>query len=230
MQRGGNTTQAAEAPDSLEAADEQSVVAALLAGDEATFAALVDRYYPSMLRLALIYVADRAVAEEVVQDTWVGVLHGLPQFGGRSALKTWIFRILTNQAQTRGKREARSVPFSALGGEEDAGDEPAVDPTRFRGGDQPWPGHWATPPQSWGGPPEAQLLAQETRGYIKQAIAGLPTSQRTVIVMRDVEGWPSDEVCNVLGISETNQRVLLHRARAKVRQALEQYLMGDQPR
>jgi RNA polymerase sigma-70 factor (ECF subfamily) len=230
MQTGGSptTTTAAAPPDPPEIDDARRTVAALLAGDEATFATLLDRYYTPMLRLAMVYVADRAVAEDVVQDTWVGVLQGLPQFEGRSSLKTWIFRILTNQAQTRGKREARFVPFSALGGPDDEEAEPAVDPARFLPADHPrWPHHWATPPQSWDSPPEKQLLAQETRAYIRQAIGTLPTNQRTVIVMRDVEGWPADEVCNVLGITETHQRVLLHRARAKVRQALEQYLTGD---
>jgi RNA polymerase sigma-70 factor (ECF subfamily) len=229
MQFAGPYTQATPPPGGPGGEEDQRIVAALLAGDEAAFARLLDRHYATMLRLAMMYVADRAIAEEVVQDTWVGVLQGLPQFAGRSSLKTWIFRILTNQAQTRGKREARVVPFSALEGPGDAGGaEPAMDPARFRPDDDPrWPGHWATAPQSWDGLPEQRLLAQETRGYIRQAIAALPTSQRTVIIMRDVEGWAADEVCNVLGIAETHQRVLLHRARSKVRRALEQYLTGD---
>jgi RNA polymerase sigma-70 factor (ECF subfamily) len=208
--------------------DDLGTVEALLAGDEAAFVALLDRYYAPMLRVASLYVADRAVAEEVVQETWVGVFQGLAHFQRRSSLKTWIFRILTNQAQTRGKREARTVPFSALGGADEEGSEPAVDPARFRPADDArWPHHWASPPQSWAGEPEAQLLAQETRGYLRQAIAALPPTQRTVIVMRDVEGWDAADVCNVLGITETHQRVLLHRARSKVRRALEVYLTGD---
>jgi RNA polymerase sigma-70 factor (ECF subfamily) len=208
--------------------EDQRTIAALLAGDEAAFVALLDRYYAPMLRLAQVYVADRAVAEEVVQETWVGVFQGLAQFGGRSSLKTWIFRILTNQAQTRGKREARTVPFSALAARDADRDDPAVDPDRFNPADHArWPGHWATAPQSWAGAPEEQLLAQETRRYLKQALAGLPLAQRTVIIMRDVEGWDAPEVCNVLGITETHQRVLLHRARSKVRRALETYLTGD---
>jgi RNA polymerase sigma-70 factor (ECF subfamily) len=208
--------------------DDHCTVAALLAGDEATFVALLDRYHAPMLRLASLYVADRAVAEEVVQDTWVGVFQGLAHFQNRSSLKTWIFRILTNQAQTRGKREARTVSFSALSAADDADAAPAVDPSRFRPDDDPrWPHHWASAPQSWAGEPEAQLLAQETRGYLRQAIAALPPAQRTVIVMRDVDGWDATDVCNVLGITETHQRVLLHRARSKVRRALEVYLAGD---
>jgi RNA polymerase sigma-70 factor (ECF subfamily) len=215
-------------PDAASRADDQRMVAALLAGEEAAFVALVDRYYAPMLRLTSVYVADRAVAEEVVQETWVGILQGLPHFAGRSSLKTWIFRILTNRAQTRGKREARTIPFSALGGSDDEGDEPTVDPSRFLPADHDrWPHHWATPPQSWAGAPEEQLLAQETRLYLKQALAMLPATQRSVIIMRDVEGWESAEVCNVLGITETHQRVLLHRARAKVRRALAHYLTGE---
>jgi RNA polymerase sigma-70 factor (ECF subfamily) len=216
----------ADTPD----ADDPRTIAALLAGDEATFTVLLTRHYPAMLRVAMIYVADRAVAEEVVQDTWVAVLQGLPRFEGRAALKTWIFRILTNQAQTRGKREARLVPFSALALEGDEGGAaPSVDPARFRPADDPrWPHHWASPPQSWEGLPEERLLAQETRGYIQQAIATLAPRQRAIIIMRDVQGWPPEEVCNVFGITETHQRVLLHRARSKVRSALEQYLVGDQ--
>jgi RNA polymerase sigma-70 factor (ECF subfamily) len=228
MQTEGSPAYVTAPPAPTQIDDDRCAVAALLAGDEATFATLLDRYNMPMLRLAMVYVADRAVAEEVVQDTWVGVLQGLPQFEGRASLKTWIFRILTNQAQTRGKREARFVSFSALGGLDDEGAEPAVDPARFLPADHPrWPGHWAAPPQSWDSPPEKQLLAQETRSYIRQAIGTLPATQRTVIIMRDVEGWPADEVCNVLGITETHQRVLLHRARARVRQALEQYLTGE---
>jgi RNA polymerase sigma-70 factor (ECF subfamily) len=216
------------APEGGRLIDDQPTVAALLAGDEAAFVALVDRYYAPMLRLAAVYVADRSVAEEVVQETWVGVFQGLPHFAGRSSLKTWIFRILTNQAQTRGKREARTVPFSALAGGDDEGDEPTVDPSRFLPADHArWPHHWATPPQSWAGAPEDQLLAQETRRYLKQALSTLPPTQRSVIIMRDVEGWESVEVCNVLGITETHQRVLLHRARAKVRRALAHYLTGE---
>jgi len=188
-------------------------VEALRAGDEATFERLVREYSPAMLRVAQLYVGSRTAAEEVVQDTWIGVLNGIGRFEGRSSLKTWIFRILTNIAKTRGQREGRSVPFSALG----SGDDQAVDPDRFA-----QDGQWASPPRSFG--PEERLLGRETLDVVERAIAALPPSQAIVITMRDVEGFGAEETRNVLGISETNQRVLLHRARAKVRQALEDYL------
>jgi RNA polymerase sigma-70 factor (ECF subfamily) len=202
--------------------DEGRIVAALKDGDEAVFAELVREYHGALLRVAQIYVPSRAVAEEVVQETWLGVLNGIDRFEGRSSLKTWIFRILTNIAKTRAQREGRTLPFSALA--DPAGvPEAAVDPDRFRSPDDPsWPGHWSAHPAPWS--PEQRLLAGETREVIERAIEELPPSQRAVISLRDVEGWPSDEVCNALGVSETNQRVLLHRARSKVRQALEDYL------
>jgi RNA polymerase sigma-70 factor (ECF subfamily) len=197
---------------------ETSVVEALRAGDEETFRTLVREYGPSMLRVARLYVGSRAVAEEVVQEAWFGVLNGIRSFEGRSTLKTWIFRILTNIAKTRGQREGRSIPFSALVSD----DEPAVDPGRFFGEDARFPGHWAAPPRPFG--PEERLLTDETMAVVDAAIAELPPSQALVITMRDVDGFSAEEACNALDISETNQRVLLHRARSKVRQALEDYL------
>jgi RNA polymerase sigma-70 factor (ECF subfamily) len=170
-----------------------------------------------------MYVRDRAVAEEVVQETWLGVLNGLDRFEERSSLKTWIFRILTNRAKTRGKRETRSVPFSALA-DPDELERPSVDPGRFRGREELFFGQWSSPPRPWADVPEERLLARETRERIAAAITELPPAQREVITLRDVEGWSSDEVCNALDLSETNQRVLLHRARTKVRQTLAQYL------
>ena len=204
--------------------DDPALLAALRNGDEAAFAHLLDRYGGPMLRIAMIYVPSRAIAEEVVQETWLGVLQGLSRFEQRSSLKTWIFRILTNRAKTRGERERRSVSFSAL---EDANTdvfEPAVAPERFLPPEhERWPGHWATRPQSWDNL-EQHLLAQETRAHIDAAIAALPANQRSVISLRDVEGLSADEVCGILDISEGNQRVLLHRARSKIRATLEQYL------
>jgi RNA polymerase sigma-70 factor (ECF subfamily) len=209
--------------DLLASPDDLRLVESLRYGDEAAFGALLDGYYSSLVRLALIYVPSRAVAEEVVQETWLGVLQGLPRFEGRSSLKTWIFRILTNRAKTQGQREARSVPFSDI-----QPDEPAVDPARFLPADDPdWPRHWLVHPASWAEIPEEQFLSQETRAQIDQAIAALPANQREVITLRDIEGWNSAEVCTLLGISESNQRVLLHRARSKVRQALEEYFAGE---
>jgi RNA polymerase sigma-70 factor (ECF subfamily) len=175
----------------------------------------VDKYGPSLLRLAQLYVSSRAVAEEVVQETWLAVLTGIERFEGRSSLKTWLFRILTNKAKTRGQREGRTLPFSSLASDGDE-DQTAVAVERFARG-----GAWATPPR---GVPEERLLAGETRARVEQAISALPPNQRAVITLRDVEGLSAEEACNVLGISETNQRVLLHRARAKVRTALERYL------
>ena len=203
--------------------EESKLVATLLAGDEAAFATLVERHHSALLRMASMYVSTRAVAEEVVQDTWVGVLKGLDGFEGRSSLRTWIYRILVNTAKTRGQRERRSVPFSSLG-DEDLGSEPAVEADRFFGASERWPQHWSSVPASWEGIPEDRLLSGETLDRIRAAIEALPPGQRRVIEMRDVDGWTPEEVCNALGISETNQRVLLHRARSKVRAVLEGYL------
>lgn len=199
--------------------EDVALVKRLLDGDEAAFTGLVERYHGRLLRLALVFVSDGASAEEVVQDTWLAVLTGLRSFEGRSGLKTWIFSILTNRAKTRGRRDKRSVPFSALA-TPDSEDEPAVHPSRFTPA-----GSWSAPPERWEeDTPERLLLRHETSALIDQAIGELPAGQRAVITLRDVEGLDSAEVCNILEISETNQRVLLHRARARIRTALEQYL------
>jgi RNA polymerase sigma-70 factor (ECF subfamily) len=201
--------------------DDAAVIAALRARDERVFAELMRMYNASLLRVALIYVATRAVAEDVVQETWIGVLNGIDRFEGRSSLKTWIFRILTNIAKTRAVRDGRTLPFSAL---QDPGRVPeaAVDADRFLDPEHPrWPGHWVVKPVAW---PEEALVAAETRARLAEAIEALPATQRAVISLRDIEGWSSEEVRNALDLSETNQRVLLHRARAKVREALDSYL------
>ena len=195
------------------------LVEGLRAGDEAAFAAVMRMYGRGMLRVAEMYVSSRAVAEDVVQEAWVGVLRGIGRFEGRSSLKTWLYRIVANTAKTLGVRESRSVPFSSLG---DDGDEGTVDADRFLGSGDRFPGHWAVPPQVWA--PEGRLLADETLGVVERAIDKLPPAQRAVITMRDVQGFTSEEVCNALDLTETNQRVLLHRARAKVRRALEEYM------
>jgi RNA polymerase sigma-70 factor (ECF subfamily) len=197
------------------------LVRALRAGDESVFMDLVQRWHASMLRVALMYVPSRAVAEEVVQETWLGVLTGIDRFEERSSLRTWVYRILTNRAKTRGERERRTVPFSSLVGAESERDDPAVDPSRFRGPEDSHPGGWASPPQAW---PQERLLAAETLGVINDAIDALPEAQRIVITMRDVEGFGAEEVAELLDISAVNQRVLLHRARSKVRAALEAHL------
>jgi RNA polymerase sigma-70 factor, ECF subfamily len=200
--------------------DERELCAALRRGDENAFVKLVERYHAPLRRLALTYVRSAAVADEVVQETWLGVVRGIQSFEGRSSLKTWIYRILTNTAQTRGMREARSVPISSL-----ETDDAAVDPSRFFDEHHDrWPGHWASPPTRWDELPEEHLLGRETLDVVSAAIEALPPTQRQVIVLRDVEGWPSDEVCELLQLSESNQRVLLHRARSAVRRALEREL------
>jgi RNA polymerase sigma-70 factor, ECF subfamily len=213
--------------DASASADDLRLVAALRAGDEEAFRELVDALGPALLRLARMYVRTPAVAEEVVQETWIGVLRGIDRFEGRSSLKTWIFRILVNTAKTKALRERRSIPFSAA--LEGGGDEPAVDPDRFLSPDHPSrPRGWALGPIPWP-TPEEQLLAGEAQAIILEAIEKLPPAQREVVTLRDVEGWSSEEVCNALELSETSQRVLLHRARSKVREALESYFGAMEP-
>src|SRR5262245_10438809 len=189
--------------------DDAELLTRLRAGDEAAFMELVDRYGPLMLRIALMYVPTRALAEDVVGEAWLGVLQGLDRFEGRSSLKTWILRIVANRARTRGARERRSVPLSSL--------EPAVDPERFAAD-----GAWSDPPTTWG--PEERLLGKETLEKVREAVAQLPPRQQEVILLRDFAGWEPEEVAQALDISEGNQRVLLHRARSKVRTELERYL------
>jgi RNA polymerase sigma-70 factor, ECF subfamily len=199
---------------------DEELVAALRAGDEETFRELVREWHSPLLRVARIFTPSRAVAEEVVQETWLRVLGALDRFEGRSSLKTWVFRILVNTAKTRAQREGRTLPFSAL---QDPARVPeaAVDPDRFFPPEDAHAGGWSAPPRDL---PEERLLAAETRDVIASAIEALPPNQRAVISLRDIEGWSSDEVRNALDLSEVNQRVLLHRARARVRAALEDYL------
>ena len=196
------------------------MLARLRAGDESAFSEVVSRYQGVLMRLAIAFHPNRAFAEEVVQDTWTAVVDGLPSFKGHSSLKTWICRILTNRAKTRLAREGRSVPLSAL--ENSDSDEPAVDETRFL-----LNGSWAQLPQSFDDrSPERQLMRKEAIGCLQSALERLPLNQRAVVTLRDVEGLESEEVCNILDIGETNQRVLLHRGRSKLRQALEEHLIG----
>jgi RNA polymerase sigma-70 factor (ECF subfamily) len=207
---------------------DERLIAALCRGDADAFATLVDRHSPAMIRVAMAYVPTRAAAEEAVQEAWIAVMKGIDGFEGRSSLKTWIFRILTNVAMRSGARERRSIPFSALAAAEDTG-EPSVDPDRFLPPDHElFPGHWASMPARWPQPEEG-LLAGETREVIAAAIAELPPAQRTVIALRDVEGWSSEEVCEALEISAGNQRILLHRARSRVRNAIESYFGAVTP-
>jgi RNA polymerase sigma-70 factor (ECF subfamily) len=204
-------------------ADEAALLAALRSGDRDAFEKLVDDLSPGLLRVAMQHTPSRAVAEEVVQDTWIAVINGIDRFEGRSSLRTWIYRILLNIARTRGKRERRTLPFSYFRRRaEEGGDEAAVEPERFqgRGGEQP--GGWARPPIEWAAP-EDRLATAEARQVMLEAIAALPPRQREVITMRDLQGLTAEEARNALDVSETNQRVLLHRARSKVREALERY-------
>jgi RNA polymerase sigma-70 factor (ECF subfamily) len=208
------------------AREEQLLLQALRERDEAAFEQVLDRWYSAMLRTAMIYVGSRARAEEVVQETWLAVLGGIDRFGGRSSLKTWIFRILINRAKTSGTRDARIIPLSSLGrgqSDDDAGGTPyPADPLH---GCPPDVEPLFCGSASMARNPEDWLLSEELREHIEAAIGTLPPRQREVIVLRDVEGWTPGEVCNTLGISESNQRVLLHRARTKVRDVLAPYLV-----
>jgi RNA polymerase sigma-70 factor (ECF subfamily) len=211
-----------ERPGVLTGDSDADLVAALRRGDEGAFLALVRTHNAAMARVARSYVPSDAVAQEVVQETWLAVLEGLARFEGRSTVQTWIFRILVNRARTRGARERRSVPFSSYSPIDEGA--PSVEPERFQGEGEPYPGHWSSPPTPWDELPEARLQSKETLERIRSAIEALPPNYREVITLRDIEGWSSPEVCNALGLSETNQRVLLHRARSRVRRALERYL------
>ena len=204
--------------------DDAALVAALRAGDERAFADLVASLDPTLRRIARQYVSSDAAAADVVGDTWLAVVKGLDRFEGRSSLRTWIVRILMNQARTRGVREHRSVPFSSVGpgGDDDLA---GFDPDRFAASG-PTAGTWVRPPADWSTIPAERLEAAETRAVVEAAIAALPEQQRSVITLRDVEGWSAAEVADALELTDGNQRVLLHRARGAVRRALAEYLEG----
>lgn len=204
--------------------DDDVLVAGLRSGDDGAFAWLLDRYDGRLRRLARTFVASAASADEVVQETWLAVIEGIDRFEQRSSLKTWVYRILVNKARTRGVREKRSVPFAAVVGDGD-GLGPTFAADRFLPPDHPrWPGHWAVNPTAWEALPPERLEASETTDRIRAAIDDLPAMHRVVITCRDIEGWSSAEVCELLDLTPANQRVLLHRARAKVRNVLEDYL------
>lgn len=205
--------------------DDHRLIAALRSGEERAFTTLLDQYQTAMMSLATFYVSSHAVAEEVVQETWIGVIQGIERFEGRSSLKTWIFRILSNRARTRGAREGRYIPFSAFR-------HARYDTPEFSGGLEAclssgyaWCSHHGSAHNARATVPEDCLVSKEMVTGIQEAIAALPINQRTVITLRDVEGWTAEEVCHFLDISGTNQRVLLHRARANVRRKLEQWLI-----
>lgn len=211
-----------EAQTASREAGEQAIAAALRRGDERAFCALVEQHHAGLLRLASQYVASLAIAEEVVQETWITFVQSLDRFEGRSSLKTWLFGTLLNCARNRRRKEVRSVPFSSMWDPEEPGD-PAFDASCFRSAGL-WAGNWVVPFKGFSDDAERRLLNGELREKLRAAIATLPPAQREVITLRDVEGFNAEEVCRLLGLSEANQRVLLHRARAKVRATIEGYL------
>jgi len=211
------------APALVPSPDEVVLIEALRRGDENAFVELVRRHQSMLKRVARLYVSSEAVAEEVLQETWLGVFQGIQRFEGRASLKTWIFRILTNRARSRGEREARTVPFSALVAKEVGVGDPAVEPERFLDSTDPLPGHWGVPPKRWGDDPEQWVTSKETLDFLSGALDLLPPIQRQVVELRDIQEWTADEVCAALDITEANQRVLLHRGRSKLRGALEKH-------
>jgi RNA polymerase sigma-70 factor (ECF subfamily) len=202
---------------------EGALLAQLRAGDPAAFRGIVEKWSPSMLQVARGFVRTQATAEEVVQETWLAVIRGLAGFEGRSSLRTWTFHILINLARRRGVQDSRQVPWSRP--DDEIG--PTVDPARFRGPQDQWAGGFRVDcaPQAWG--PESQLLSGEIRQLLMAALEQLPARQRAVVALRDVDGLSPDEVCEALNLSPANQRVLLHRARAKLRELLENYYRGE---
>lgn len=201
------------------ATDEAALIRSLRDGDEEAFVSLVEAHTPAMLRVARLYVHTQAVADEVVQETWLAVLGALEGFEGRSSLRTWIFAILGNVARRRGEREQRSVPVESL---DDSRPSPGRD--RFFPAEHPrWGGMWTTLVDDWNGIPDAELLGAEARRKLQETLKTLPTRYAVVFVLRDVEGWSGSEVCGLLGLTPENQRVLLHRARTRIRAALEDY-------
>ena len=204
--------------------DDAHMLSALRRSEEQAFVYFMDKYSGPLLRLAMLYVSSRAVAEEVVQETWVGVLEGLPRFEGRSSFKTWLFRILMNKAKTKGQRESRYQPLLSQQSNQSEDEEESLESDVFLTTGS-LAGHWAITPTRWDNDtPERLLLSKECREQIDKAIESLPFVQRQVITYRDIEGLTAHEVCNILDVTETNQRVLLHRARSHVRRELNEYL------
>jgi RNA polymerase sigma-70 factor (ECF subfamily) len=201
--------------------NDAALVSAILAGDEAAFSFLVTSLTAVLIRVAEMYVPSRAVAEEVVQEAWIAVLRGLDKFEGRSSLKTWVVNIVVNRAKTAGQKENRSLPFASA--QPDPDWEGALPADRFQPATGAYPRHWSSFPRSWPPLPEEGALHREVTGVVATACQDLPLAQREVLLLRDVAGFASDEVCRMLGLSQANQRVLLHRARSKVRAALERY-------
>lgn len=210
-------------PDSALLEDDQRLLALLRSGDEAAFVALVHRHHRALVRLAVSFVKREDIAEEVAQEAWQGLLESLDRFTPQASLKTWLYRILINCARARARKERHSVPLSSLGSDEP--DAPSVSPDRFSPPGHVWEGHWSSPPRQFvlGDP----AVSAEVRALLREAIDALPEPHREVMQLRDVEGWSSDEVCEACGLTESNQRVILHRARSKVRAFLELRLGGE---
>jgi RNA polymerase sigma-70 factor (ECF subfamily) len=211
--------------DTSAAQEDAAILAGLRQGDEQVFAQVVDAWSPGMLRLARCHVTTDASAEEVVQDAWIGVLRGLGGFEGRSRVRTWVLRIVVNIAKTRGQQEHRVRPFSSV----TESDEPTVDPDRFQSAGEPHPGGWRVFPPEWPTLPEGAMLSAEINDVVRAALSSLPQAQRAVMELRDIHGYEAAEVCDALNLSDGNQRVLLHRARAAVRQRRESYFIEHTP-
>ena len=215
-------------PSAAVANGEVALLARLRQGDEGAFDELVTRHHSALIRMAMGHVADREVAEEVVQDTWMAVIEGLGRFEGRSSLRTWIFGIMIHKAKDRGVREKRHMNFSSFESSDDESED-MLDPSRFYQSGE-WAGHWAFPPQPWDDQtPEKLFASQQAVNAMNKAIEALPRTLKDVLILRDVEGVDATEACNILKISETNLYVRLHRARERVRQAVEAYLEGQKP-
>lgn len=208
-------------------AEDRRLLAAICDGDEAAFTTLTTRYQSMLDALARLWTRDAAIAGEVVEETWLAMLEGIEHFVGRSSVRTWLCGLLVNVARARSRKQAPSVPPSLLDGE---GQSPAVDPARFQPEDHPWAGHWLSPPEVWPDVPEQRLLGAELRGALEAAIQRLPEPQREVLLLRDVHGLSGDEVCDVLGLTGADERVLRHRARSNLRNVLEGHFAEANPR
>jgi RNA polymerase sigma-70 factor (ECF subfamily) len=202
---------------------EEHLLAQLREGDEDAFCTLVRRHTPSMTRVAMAFVTRRAVADEVVQETWLNVVRNLDAFEAKSSLRTWIYAILGNCARRRAEQERRLVPLGEIAADEASGDELGVSRRRFFDGGR-WAGMWSTAVSRWEDLPEERLVSSELRTTLLEAIDALPRMQKAVITLRDIEGWSPEEICDYLGLANGNERVLLHRARAAARSAIERYV------